>query len=140
VNDEKNSFSKLAKLCNISTNDLQNVISMDGDNLILVCSLNGSNSTKQIICTMIVLLSCNVLFSEKWIPSTKILRVIKKFGILDVGGNFAVNMKKKSNLILKQQGFPEYMLISPDGVEVAKNLLKKLSNSESVTKNDLNVN
>ena len=140
MNDEKNSFSKLAKLCNISTNDLQNVISMDGDNLILVCSLNGSNSTKQIICTMIVLLSCNVLFSEKWIPSTKILRVIKKFGILDVGGNFAVNMKKKSNLILKQQGFPEYMLISPDGVEVAKNLLKKLSNSESVTKNDLNVN
>lgn len=135
-NDE-DPLSKLATLCDVSSHDLQNVISTDGENLILLCSLTGSDSNRQTIGSMIILLCYNVLFSEIWVSSIKILEILKKLGIEDKGGNFATNLKKKTNLILKKPGSNEYMLTTSDGLKVAKNLLKKLSKLETITKNDL---
>lgn len=136
---DEDPLTKLAKLCNISPIDLQNVISVDGDKLILVCSLSGSDSVKQVIGTMVILLCYNILFSAQWVSSLTILEILKKLGIEDKGGNFSTNLKKKNSLILKKPSSNEYMLTTSNGNKVAKHLVNKLSKFEPITKKDLSL-
>ena len=137
--DSSDATTKLAKLCGITTADLQNVISASDDNLELVCTITGEESHKQIVGALVILLAYEILFSQKWIKSTTILEVLKKTGIRDKGRNFSTNMKKQNELILKKPSVQEYMLTTNNGRKIAAKIISKLAKSEKVEKTDLKI-
>jgi len=135
--DDTDPLQKLAKICNIPKDDLKNVISISGNEVELICRLSGSEANQQIIGSLVLLLTREIIFDEEWVKSSTLLNSLKKIGIQDKGSNFSTRLKKHSDLILKKPSLQEYMLTTNNGRKIAANVIEKLSRSEEVSKEDL---
>jgi len=128
---------KLATLCDVSEEELDNVILEKDQNLEIVCGITGIESFKMIVGALIILGSREILFGKEWASSSEILSQLKKIGIEDKGGNFAAIIKSKSDLFLKRPSAKEYRLTTGDGRKVSYSIIRKLSKNMSISKNDL---
>lgn len=126
----------LANACKITKDDLKNVISVKENNIEVVCQINGADSHRLIVGSLILLFSYEILFNSEWIKSTQIIDPLKKIGIQDKGGNFSTYLKNYSDLFLKRPSSQEYRLTTNLGRSIAARIISKLSKAEQITKND----
>ena len=130
---------ELVSLCEISKDDLKNVISINDNNIEVVCRIDGTESHQQVVGSLIILLSREILFKEEWIKSTAILDSLKKIGIQDKGGNFSTHLKKHSDIFLKKGTLQEYRLTTNNGRAIARKVINNLSKGKQIVKDDLKV-
>ena len=131
---------KLAILCGISEEELDNVILEKDGNLEIVCGITGSESFKMIVGSLIILGSKEILFAQEWIGSSELISPLKKIGVEDKGSNFAATLKSKSDLFLKRPSAKEYRLTTSIGRKIAYSMINKLSKNMSISKNDFVLN
>lgn len=136
--DSNNSLQKLLDFCQISKEQLKNVISIKKDSVDLVYHIKEDNeSFQQVVGSLVVLLSHEILFNKEWVKSTTIIDALKKIGVQDRSGHFSGNLKSRSDLFLKNGNAQEFALTTGNGRSMASKIIGKLSKSEQVTKDDI---
>lgn len=139
--DEKGQLSDpletLANACKINKDELKNVISVNKNNIEVICQISGLESHRLLVGSLILLLSHEILFNAEWVKSSVILDPLKKIGIQDKGSNFSTYLKNRSDLFLKRSNLKEYRLTTNNGRAIATRIISKLSKGEQITKDDL---
>lgn len=128
---------QLAKKCEISQLDLENVISINENNVDIVCIIEGSELEQMIIGSLILLLAYEIALKQEWVPSSILLENLKKIGVQDRGRNFSTYMKNRSDLFLINSAKKEYRLTTNKGRKIAAKIIQKLSKREKIAKDDL---
>lgn len=128
---------QLAKKCEISQLDLENVISINENNVDIVCIIEGSELEQMIIGSLILLLAYEIALKQEWAPSSILLENLKKIGVQDRGRNFSTYMKNRSDLFLINSAKKGYRLTTNKGRKIAAKIIQKLSKREKIAKDDL---
>ncbi|MCH7561829.1 MAG: nucleotide-binding protein [Thaumarchaeota archaeon] len=135
-NEEKNTFvdegrSSLAKFCGISSDEIENVVSMNNGEIEIVTVLEGNDTKKQFVGTLCILIVNELEMKENWMSSSKIKNILKSAGVGSLP-NFAANIKKQKG-IFKISGTgsnTKYGLTTSLGRKRAKEYFSKLARGE----------
>lgn len=133
VSDEfLNKKKKLAARCNISIEELEDIIKIKDDGIELLVSFSGKESEQQVSGILIVLLSFEMILGNEWVPSVKLKEILRAANISDKSGNLAKILKSHSDLF-RHTGSnvaTKYTLTSNKGRSNAIELLEKLAKGE----------
>ena len=126
---------RLAKNCNISMNELKNVISIEGDKieLLLRDKAFGDTEIKQRInASQVILIAYEIIFETEWIKSSTLLPCLKNAKIMDPHKNLSHQLPNQTDLFRKKPNANEYKLTSPQGQNSAYEIIGKLAKGEKI--------
>ena len=72
---------QLAKLCNVSVDELDNVFLQKGANIEILSKISGGKSFRMIVGSLVILAVRETIFNKEWSSSSEILTPLKKIGI-----------------------------------------------------------
>ena len=123
---------ELAKKCEISLDELRNVLNINDKKIEIVCRIDGKESEKQVIVSLILFASYEIMFNQPWVKSLVIGETCHAIGIEDRGNNLAKNLKTHSDLFLKRPTANEYRLTTAVGRSVAYKTIRQLAKGEKI--------
>lgn len=127
--------AELASKCNLTINELEQVIFIKDDIIEIIAPISGSDARKHIIVTQCLLIAYQTIFGQEWISSQKIIECLRSMGVRDVT-NLSLTLRKYSDLVIGQgtRGHKEYKLTSGQGRISAFNIMYKLAKREEFEK------
>ena len=133
--DLERGMSELATNCNITVEELKNVISIKDNKVELICPINIKNeSKKQNTATRCILITNEIVFKNEWTKTPELKEALREIGIQDNGGNLATNLKRHTELfrIRGKNIGTEYKLTSTEGRISSYEIIRKLAKNESL--------
>lgn len=123
---------ELAKKCEISLDELKNVLNINDKRIEIICRIDGKESEKQVTVSLILFASYEIIFKQPWVKSLIIAETCHVIGIEDRGNNLAKNLKTHSDLFLKRPTANEYRLTTNVGRSVAYKTIRHLAKGEKI--------
>lgn len=132
-------LSQLSSTCEISEQEIKNVIKIKDKSISLVYHLKEQKTSfRQIVGSLITLLSHNALFNEDHVSSQTLKTTLTISGIQDPGNNLSTNLKSRSDIFIFDPSSREYSLNTGLGMIMAKKIFNKLAKGLQVIEEDLN--
>ena len=132
----KNLFHTLAEDCEITEDELKDVLSVKGDKIEIHASITGTDTKRQVIASQCILIAYSTIFDQEWTRASLLTDGLSEMGIQNLG-NLASNLKKQSKIFRKRGGGKgtEYKLTTSDGRKSARRIIHKLAKGESLDEN-----
>lgn len=135
ISDRKKGIEELAKHCNISVNQLEDVITINNKNEIeIIAPIQGNDSKKHIIVTLCILVATEFIKNEEWVESTKIAEALRSIGTKDIS-NLSLTLKRYP-LLTRTRGSrgqkKQYRLTTNDGRTKAFEIIEKIAKGEMI--------
>ena len=129
--DLEKGTSDLAKACNISAKEVDDVISIKKDYMQIIAPVQGSEPEKQLKVSLCILITNEIILKEDWISSAFLVKSLDKSGVGDLP-NLGRTLKRNSKLIRSRgtRPYKEYKIIG-SGRLMALDFVKKLAKGEN---------
>ena len=133
--DRKKGIEELAKHCNISVNQLEDIMTINNKNEIeIIAPIQGNDSKKHIIVTLCISVANEFIQNEEWVESTKIAEALRSIGTKDIS-NLSMTLKRYP-LLIRTRGSrgqkKQYRLTTNAGRAKAFEIIKKISEGETI--------
>ena len=138
LHDSGDNILTLANKCNISKDEVYNVITLKDSIIEFLAPIEGTDAFQHVVGALCILLSYEIVLEISLLSSKKIFKSLRPAGIRDTGGNFATNLKKYPKLFVIDG--QRYRLTTNFGREKAQKTFYKLAKREKITKEDLEDN
>ena len=133
VDDPDRAISSLANELGIKLDQLKDIISINGNKVELISSINDSSLKQKLIkASLCVLLLFEKLYNLEWVKASIITEKLREIGIHDSGNNLSTYLKDKSDLFRYRGSSAnrEYKLTTTNGRKKALEILKNLSSNK----------
>lgn len=130
VENPEEMISTLANELGVELNQLQDTISVNGNKIEIISSINDKSlKQKMIKASLCVLLLFEKFYNSQWVKATTIVEQLKEMGIHDSGSNLSTYLKNESQLFRYrgQNLNREYKLTTAEGRKQALEILKGLT-------------
>lgn len=135
IMDIEKGKKELAKNCNISVSELEEVISIDKKNNIeIIAPITGNDPKKHIIVGLCVLVSSEFILKNEWVESPKIAECLRSIGVKDIA-NMSSTLKRYSALIRTRGSRGKHKqnrLTTNEGRTKAFEIIRKLAKGEEI--------
>lgn len=129
----------LANKCNVTINELEQVIFIKDNTIEIISPISGSDARKHVIVTQCLLAAYQIIFEQEWVSSQIIIKCLRSMGVKDVT-NLSLTLKKYSDLVIGRgtRGHKEYRLTSGQGRISAFNTIHELAKGKEFEKEKSN--
>ena len=133
IDNIKEKEAELASKCNLTIDELEQVIFIKDNAIEIISPISGSDARKHVIVTQCLLAAYQIIFGQEWVSSQTIIDCLRSMGVRDVT-NLSLTLRKYPDLVIGRgtRGHKEYRLTSGQGRISAFNVIYKLAKRREI--------
>ncbi len=132
--EQKNELEILSKKCNITTDALSEVITIKNNIINIVKRPNIKESEKHVLFTACILACYRILYEIEWLPTNLLKKCLDESAVGDLG-HYAEAIVKTAYVLPRGAKKGKEYKITGKGLEIAYEIIKKLSRDEPIVEN-----
>ena len=132
--EQKNEVFELSKKCNISTDELSEVITIKNDYIHITKRQKIKEVQKHLLFSACILASYKILYEMEWLPADLLKKCLDRSGVGDLD-HFSKALANSSFILLRGERRGKKYKITGKGLDYACDIIKKLSRDESIIEN-----
>ena len=132
--NQKNELEELAKKCGITAEALSEVITIKDNTIHIVKRPKIKETEKHVLFSTCILASYRVLYEIEWLSTNLLKRCLDESAVGDLG-HYSEGLMGVSHILPRGDRRGKEYKITGKGLDIAFEIIKKLSNDESIVEN-----